>query len=99
MRRDVLQPGLYFVNPREYKVDVLEIGVNQVSLLGKGGGAVITKALQVSQNAAMQNLNLNLIQEQQAKREDYMRNESSSGMRLGSGLSRLAPAAVAAARR
>jgi hypothetical protein len=85
VRSDVLQPGLYFVNPREYKVDVLEIGVNQVSLLGKGGGAVITKALQASQNAAMQNLNLNLIQEQQAKREDYMRNESSSGMRLGSG--------------
>lgn len=99
VRSDVLQPGLYFVNPREYKVDVLEIGVNQVSLLGKGGGAVITKALQASQNAAMQNLNLNLIQEQQAKREDYMRNESSSGMRLGSGLGRLAPSAIAATRR
>ena len=83
VRSDVLQPGLYFVNPREYKVDVLEIGVNQVSLLGKGGGAVITKALMTSQNAAMDQLQQNMLQEQQAKRADYMQSESSSGMRLG----------------
>ena len=94
VRRDVLQPGLYFVNPREYKVDVLEIGVNQVSLLGKGGSAVITKALMTSQNAAMDALQLNVIQEQNEKRAEYMQSESSSGMRLG----RLAPAAVPAAR-
>ena len=92
VRSDVLQPGLYFVNPREYKVDVLEIGVNQVSLLGKGGGAVITKALMASQNVAMDQLQQNVLQEQQAKRENYMRSESSSGMRLGG---RLAPAAPA----
>ncbi len=93
VRRDVLQPGLYFVNPREYKVDVLEIGVNQVSLIGKGGGAVITKTLLASQNAAMDALQQNVLQEQQAKRESYMRSESSSGMRLGG---RLAPAPAAA---
>jgi hypothetical protein len=95
VRSDVLQPGLYFVNPREYKVDVLEIGVNQVSLLGKGGGAVITKTLMVSQNAAMDQLQQNVLQEQQEKRADYMRSESSSGMRLG----RLASAPAAAAKR
>ena len=87
VRSDVLQPGLYFVNPREYKVDVLEIGVNQVSLMGKGGGAVITKALIASENVAMNRLQQNVLQEQQEKRADYMRSESSSGMRLG----RLAP--------
>lgn len=95
VRSDVLQPGLYFVNPREYKVDVLEIGVNQVSLIGKGGGAVITKSLQASDNAAMNRLQYNVLQEQQAKRENYMQSESSSGMRLGS--SRLAPSAPSAA--
>jgi len=82
VRSDVLQPGLYYVNPREYKVDVLEIGVNQVSLLGKGGGAVITKGLMASDNIAMNRLQQNVLQEQQAKRENYMRSESSSGMRL-----------------
>ena len=45
VRKRYAPAGLYYVNPREYKVDVLEIGVNQVSLLGKGGGAVITKGL------------------------------------------------------
>ncbi|NCD21665.1 MAG: hypothetical protein EOL90_01825 [Spartobacteria bacterium] len=93
VRSDVLQPGLYFVNPREYKVDVLEIGVNQVSLIGKGGGAVITKSLMASQNVAMDALQQNVLQEQQAKRESYMRSESSSGMRLGG---RLAPAPAGA---
>jgi regulator of protease activity HflC (stomatin/prohibitin superfamily) len=82
VRSDVLQPGLYYVNPREYKVDVLEIGVNQVTLLGKGGGAVITKGLMASDNIAMNRLQQNVLQEQQAKRADYMRSESSSGMRL-----------------
>lgn len=91
VRSDVLQPGLYYVNPREYKVDVLEIGVNQVSLMGKGGGAVITKALMASGNVAMDRLQQNVLQEQQEKRADYMRSESSSGMRLG----RLAPAPMA----
>ncbi len=92
VRSDVLQPGLYFVNPREYKVDVLEIGVNQVSLLGRSGGAVITKALQTSHNVAMDRLQQNVLQEQQSRRESYIQSEASSGMRLGS---RLAPAAPA----
>ena len=83
VRSDVLQPGLYFVNPREYKVDVLEIGVNQVSLLGKGGGAVITKALLASDNVAMNRLQQNVLQEQQAKRADYIQSEAGYGMRLG----------------
>ncbi|HHX98081.1 MAG TPA: SPFH domain-containing protein [Kiritimatiellia bacterium] len=83
VRQDMLQPGLYFVNPREYKVDVLEIGVNQVSLMGKDGGAVITKSLLTSQNEAMGRLQQNVLQEQQVKRANYMRSEASSGMRLG----------------
>ena len=56
VRKDILQPGLYYVNPKEFKVDVLEIGVNQVSLLGKKGGEVITKAQIATQNAAMDEL-------------------------------------------
>ena len=102
VRSDVLQPGLYYVNPREYKVDVLEIGVNQVSLIGKGGGAVITKNLMASQNAAMDQLQQNVLQEQQEKRADYMRSESSSGMRLGrlvAPASAPAPAKTAAERK
>lgn len=32
---DVLQPGIYYLNPREYRVKVVEVGLNQVSFLGK----------------------------------------------------------------
>ena len=78
VRRDVLQPGLYYVNPKEYKVDVLEIGINQVSLLGRSGGKVVTKARQLGQNEALNELQSAVLQKQEAKRQDYLSNRSSS---------------------
>lgn len=71
VRGDILQPGLYYINPREFKVDVLEIGVNQVSLL-REGGRVYTKAQLDVQNRALEVLNANMLEQQQAKRMDYM---------------------------
>lgn len=73
VRKHILQPGLYFLNNREFKVDVLEIGVNQVSLLGDEGGAVITKGQLTSQNAPMQELQQNVLREQKEKRFDYLK--------------------------
>lgn len=78
VRRDVLQPGLYYVNPKEYKVDVLEIGINQVSLLGRGGGKVVTKARQLGQNKALNELQSAVLEKQEAKRQDYFSRRSSS---------------------
>lgn len=72
VRRDVLQPGLYYINPREFNVAVLEIGVNQVSLLGKWGTEVITKGQIATQNRAMNELQRSLLMEQQEKRADYL---------------------------
>ena len=72
VRRDILQPGLYYVNPKELQVDLLEIGVNQVSLLGKTGGEVVTKAQMASQNVAMENLQKRALAEQMEKRMDYL---------------------------
>ncbi|MEI6516021.1 MAG: SPFH domain-containing protein [bacterium] len=71
VRSDILQPGLYYVNPKEFQINVLEIGVNQVSLLGREGSAVITKAKIEGQNAAMEALQGNMLKQQQAKRRDY----------------------------
>jgi len=79
VRKDVLQPGLYYVNPKEYKVDVLEIGINQVSLLGRSGGKVVTKARQLGQNEALNELQSAVLQKQEAKRQDYFSKRSSSG--------------------
>lgn len=78
VRRDVLQPGLYYVNPKEYKVDVLEIGINQVSLLGHGGGKVVTKARQLGSNEALNMLQSAVLEKQEAKRQDYLSKRSSS---------------------
>ncbi len=72
VRRDVLQPGLYYVNAKEYKVDVLEIGINQVSLLGRSGGSkVVTKARQLGKNQALNELQNNMLEQQQEKRAKY----------------------------
>lgn len=87
VRRDILQPGLYYVNPKELKVDVLEIGVNQVSLLGKIGGAVITKAPLASQNAAVEALSQRALAEQAEKRRDYIARERPSSMAPQSAMS------------
>ncbi len=71
VRADILQPGLYYVNPREFKVDVLEVGVNQVSLVGSKGGNVITKSQIQTSSSAMQELERNVLTQQQQKREEY----------------------------
>jgi hypothetical protein len=87
IRSDILQPGLYYVNPKEIKVDVLEIGVNQVSLLGKLGGAVITKAPLASQNAAVEALSQRALADQMDKRREYMREQGSRSKMAGQAMS------------
>lgn len=79
VRADVLQPGLYFINPRQYKVDVLEVGVNQVSLLGKQGGEVLTKNVQMVQGAN-DDMTQRTLQKQMQKRQEYIAQSESISM-------------------
>ncbi|KOR31305.1 hypothetical protein TI04_01605 [Achromatium sp. WMS2] len=74
VRKDVLQPGLYYINPKELRVDILEIGVNQVSLLGDKGGKVITKANITVQSGL--ELSQRALSAQQEKRRSYMASRS-----------------------
>jgi hypothetical protein len=76
VRKDILQPGLYYVNPQQYNVDVLEIGVNQVTLAGKLGGQVVTKNRLEGQSAAMEQLQSAVFDEQRAKRDEYISSSS-----------------------
>ena len=81
IRADILQPGLYYANPSAFKVDVVEVGVNQVTLVGKKGGEVITKSQITTTNKAMDDLQRNVLKDQEAKREEYFKEQaSSSGM-------------------
>ncbi len=41
--KDILQPGLYYINPRAYQVNVIEIGMNQVSMTGGEGSFIAVK--------------------------------------------------------
>ena len=71
VRERILQPGLYYVNPRAYQVDVVEIGMNQVSIVGKSGTVVLTKAQSTSANGLAE-LQQNTLSAQSAKRASYM---------------------------
>lgn len=70
--RSILQPGLYYINPKSHQVDLIEIGVNQISLSGQGGGEVLTKNTIATSNQAMQELQSRTLATQKAKREDYI---------------------------
>ena len=67
----ILQPGLYYINPRAYQVDVVEVGMNQVSIVGKSGTVVLTKAQNTSANG-LGDLQERTLQRQNAKRSEYI---------------------------
>lgn len=78
--QDVLHPGLYYINPRAYQVDIVEIGMNQVSILGRSGSVVITKSQIGSENGTeLQTLQMNAVRAQQAKRNEYLEKNKDSG--------------------
>jgi len=76
----VLHPGLYYNNPRAYQVDIVEIGMNQVSILGRSGSVVITKSQIGSENGSeLQSLQMNAVRAQQQKRSEYLEKNKDSG--------------------
>ena len=98
IRADILQPGLYYVNPSAFKVDVVEVGVNQVTLVGKKGGEVITKSQIATTNKAMDELQRNVLVEQGVKRQEYFNAEKSNAGSISSFPTRQAPQAGYAAK-
>ena len=75
----ILQPGLYYVNTRAYQVDVVEIGMNQVSIVGKSGTVVLTKAQSTSANGLAE-LQKSTLSAQNMKRADYMNANADLGI-------------------
>lgn len=75
----ILQPGLYYVNPRAYQVDIVEIGMNQVSIVGKSGTVVLTKAQTTSANGLAE-LQQNTLANQSFNRANYMEMNSDLGL-------------------
>ncbi len=74
-----LQPGLYYVNPRAYQVDVVEIGMNQVSIIGKSGTVVLTKAQSQSAGGLDELQQLTLAKQVQ-RRAEYVTQNADLGI-------------------
>ena len=66
--KDVLQPGLYYINPRAYQVNVIEIGMNQVSMTGKTGSVIEMKNTVRSASSALSALSSNILNRQLQQR-------------------------------
>lgn len=77
--KDVLQPGLFYINNIAYQVDVLEIGMNQVSILGRSGSVVMTKNVILNASTALDSLQQNTINVQQEKRNAYLEQNKGRG--------------------
>lgn len=68
--KDILQPGLYYINNHAYQVNVIEIGMNQVSMTSNDKGASVFNAkTRLTTNAALQELESNTLQFQQELRK------------------------------
>ena len=78
--KEVLQPGLYYVNSRAYQIDVVEVGMNQVSIVGKSGTVVLTKGQLVNVNGALKELQENTLARQIERRDDYVKSNRDSGI-------------------
>ena len=75
----VLQPGLYYVNPRAYQVDIVEVGMNQVSIVGKSGTVVLTKANAASANGLAE-LQERTLASQAQNRAEYVTQNADFGI-------------------
>ena len=79
--RDILQPGLYYINRYAYQVNVIEIGMNQVSMTSssKGGSVFNAKSRQESSNVALKELEQNTLQfQQELRKQNQLQNNSPS---------------------
>lgn len=74
--KDILQPGLYYLNPRAYQVNIIEIGMNQVSMIGKAGSVIEVKNQVMSTNTALAEMTSNILTKQQAGRMEYAQNRA-----------------------
>ena len=71
--QDILQPGLYYINPRAYQVNVIEIGMNQVSMTGEAGGVIALKNRIEAASSTLDEMSSNTLNSQMQKRVNMMR--------------------------
>ena len=70
--KDILQPGLYYINPRAYQVNVIEIGMNQISMLGREGSVIELKNSINAAGSALREMSYNTLNQQKTNRQAYV---------------------------
>ncbi|MBO5923943.1 MAG: hypothetical protein J6Q81_05455, partial [Lentisphaeria bacterium] len=75
--QDVLQPGLYYINPRAYQVNVIEIGMNQVSMTGETGGVIAMKNRIAAASNTLEEMSSNTLNTQLQKRKVMLQEDNS----------------------
>lgn len=69
--KDILQPGIYYINTAQYKVDVVEVGLSLASFSGTSGGQVLTKSRLETGNPDIARLEETALKEQKEKQWAY----------------------------
>lgn len=73
--KDILQPGLYYINHYAYQINVIEIGMNQVTMSGnaRGGSVVSGRSQLASANSTLQTMAANTLKFQTELRRQTAR--------------------------
>ncbi|MBN2641319.1 MAG: hypothetical protein JXR78_06690 [Victivallales bacterium] len=75
--KDILQPGLYYINPRAYQVNVIEIGMNQVSMTGREGSVIEVKNRIEAASDALSEMSFNTLNNQLQNRQEMLKSDKS----------------------
>ncbi|MBE6368199.1 MAG: hypothetical protein E7052_09885 [Lentisphaerae bacterium] len=76
--QDILQPGLYYINPRAYQVNVIEIGMNQVSMTGGSGSVIEMKNRIEAASSTLNEISYNTLNTQLQMRADMLKDVDSA---------------------
>ncbi|MBR7104414.1 MAG: hypothetical protein IKC65_05680 [Lentisphaeria bacterium] len=73
--QDILQPGLYYINHYAFQINVIEIGMNQVTMSGnaKGASVVSGRSQLASANSTLQSMASNTLKFQTELRRQVVR--------------------------
>lgn len=73
--QDILQPGLYYINPYAFQINVIEIGMNQVTMSGnaKGASVVSGRSQLAAANSTLQCMASNTLKFQTELRRQTVR--------------------------
>ena len=84
--QDILQPGLYYINPYAFQINVIEIGMNQVTMSGNARGASVVsgRSQLAAANSTLQSMASNTLKFQTELRRQTVRPRPVARKRLNS---------------